>query len=178
VTAPTFRIAQMPSDFAPEGIAFDCGSEAYNDWLHTHSVDAARSGSASVYLLLEDGSDRLGGYFTISPTTVATADLPKRASSGLMRSAPGYLIGKLALSTHLQGRTPPLGPQLVLAAIAKVVDAASLGGGQVIVVDADNEKLIPFYERCGFTRTGLPESVRLFMKVSTARKALGRPTQK
>lgn len=172
MTAPRFRITQMPSDFRPEGIAFDCGSAPYNDWFHTRSVGAVRSGSASVYLLVEVDPNRLAGYFTISPTTVTTEGLPRRASSGLMRSAPGYLIGKLALSSDLQGRKPPLGPQLVLAAIAKVVDAAALGGGQVIVVDADNEGLIPFYERCGFIHTGVPGSVRLFMKVSTARKTL------
>ena len=94
-----------------------------------------------------------------------------------MRSAPGYLIGKLALSKELQGAKPPLGPQLVLAAIAKVVDAAAVGGGQVIVVDADTEDLIPFYERCGFVHTGVPGSTRLFMKVSTAKQALAGATR-
>lgn len=175
---PRFHVSQMPSDFAPEGIAFDCGSPPYNEWFRTRSVDAARSGSASVYLLIEVGAGRLAGYFTISPTTVTTEGLPRRAASGLMRSAPGYLIGKLALSKELQGAKPPLGPQLVLAAIAKVVDAAAVGGGQVIVVDADNEGLVPFYEGCGFIHTGMPGSTRLIMKVSTARKALAGATKK
>lgn len=168
----------MPSDFQPGGIAFDCGAPPYNEWFRTRSVDAVRSGSASVYLLIEVDAGRLAGYFTISPTTVTTEGLPRRAAGGLMRSAPGYLIGKLALSKELQGAKPPLGPQLVLAAIAKVVDAAAFGGGQVIVVDADSEQLIPFYERCGFIHTGAPESTRLFMKVSTAKKALSGITTK
>lgn len=172
MTTPTFRVVQMPSDFDPEGIAFDCGISEYNDWFGSRSADAVRSGSASVYLLVGDDSTRLAGFFTISPTTVSSEGLPKRARGGLMRTAPGYLIGKLALSKDLQGRKPPLGPQLVLAAIAKVVDAAAVGGGQIIVVDADNKDLIPFYEGCGFLSTGVPSTLRLYMKVATARKAL------
>ena len=120
MTEPRFRVSQMPSDFEPEGIDFDCGAPPYNEWFRTRSMDAVRSGSASVYLLIEVDAGRLAGYFSISPTTVTTEGLPRRAAGGLMRSAPGYLIGKLALSKELQGADPPLGPQLVLAAIAKV----------------------------------------------------------
>ena len=91
-----------------------------------------------------------------------------------MRSAPGWLLTKVALDRSLQGsQAPGMGGQLVLAALATIVKAADRGGGQVIVVDADNEHLIPFYEGCGFRPTGRAEDLRLYMKVSTARKYLG-----
>lgn len=162
-----------------EGIDFDCGVPDYNDWLVKHASTAARSGSASVYLMFEAAQDgatsrlsRVVGYFTINPTSVAKVDAPKTVQGGLMRAAPGWMIGKLALDKSLRGQDPPLGPQLVLAALAQVVEAANRGGGQVIVVDADNADLIAFYERCGFLSTGVEGQLRLYMKVSTARRYL------
>lgn len=175
MSEPPFRIVQMPSGFDPAGIDFDCGQSEYNDWLIDKAPRAVKSGSASVYLMLDTAAGREVGYFSISPTTAAAADMPKKAPGGLMIKPPGYLIGKLALDRSLQGRKPPkvpLGPELVLAAIAKVVEAADRGGGQVIVVDADNSGLVPFYEGCGLLSTGIEGDLRLYMKVSTARKLL------
>lgn len=166
----------MPSGFDLEGIDFDCGAQHYNDWLFRHSRSAVKSGSASVYLLLEIETGRVVGYFSLSPTQVRKEDAPGQLQGGLMRQAPGYLIGKLALDKSLQGRKPPevpMGPQLVLAAIAKAVDAATIGGGQVIVVDADNQGLVRFYAECGFLPTGAEEGLRLYMKMATARARIG-----
>jgi hypothetical protein len=173
----------MPPGVNPGGIEFDCGDSHYNDWLLSKAHLAVKSGSASVYLLVtsahdgesEDDLGHVVGYFSISPTQVARIELPNKISGGVMNRAPGYLIGKLALDKSLQGRRPPeiqMGPQLVLAAVAKVVEAANVGGGQIIVVDADNEKLVPFYENCGFHSTGIDGASRLYMKISTARKIL------
>lgn len=90
-----------------------------------------------------------------------------------MRSAPGWLLTKPALDVSLQGdRAPGMGRQLVLAALASIVKAADQGGGQMIVVDADDERLIDFYRGCGFRPTGRAADRRLYMKMSTARKYL------
>ena len=169
----------MPSNFELEGIDFDCGVDSYNDWLSRHAKNAVNSGSASVYLLVESASQRCVGYFTLSPTQVTKADVPKALKGGLMRTAPGYLIGKLALDKTCQTRwreengLPPLaqslGPDLLRAAVLKAVEAAGIGGGQVVVIDADNEGLVPYYERWGFIPAGGPGQLRLYMKISTAR---------
>lgn len=172
MTEPPYRIVAMPSRYDLEGIDFDCGVEHYNDWLVRHARSAVKSGSASVYLLLEIATERVVGYFSISPTQVRKEDSPEEIQGGLMRQAPAYLVGKLALDKHIQGRKPPdvpMGRQLVLAAIAKVVEAATIGGGQLIVIDADNENLISFYQGCGFHPTGVEGDLRLYMKVATAR---------
>lgn len=179
MTTPAYRLVQVPSDFELEGIDFDCGVAAYNDWLLRHSQSAVRSGSASVYLLVELDSRRCVGYFTLSPTQVLSADVPKRTRGGLMRATPGYLIGKLALDKSVQTRwraengldplPQSLGPDLLRAAVLKAVEAAAIGGGQVIVVDADNEGLVPPYQRWGFIPAEGPGQLRLYMKMSTAR---------
>jgi hypothetical protein len=39
----------------------------------------------------------------------------------------------------------------------------------VIVIDADNEGLVPYYQRWGFIPAEGPGQLRLYMKMSTAR---------
>jgi hypothetical protein len=169
----------MPPNFELGGIDFDCGVEEYNEWLNRHAKNAVSSGSASVYLLVETASDRCVGYFTLSPTQVVKADMPKGLHGGLMRATPGFLIGKLALDKTCQTRwrkangldplPQSLGPDLLRAAVLKAVEAARIGGGQVIVIDADNEGLVPYYRDWGFIPADGPGQLRLYMKMSTAR---------
>lgn len=102
-----------------------------------------------------------------------------------MRLTPGYLIGKLALDKTCQTRwrkqndhdplPQSLGPDLLLAAIVKAVEAARIGGGQGIVIDADKEDLGPFYQRWGFIPADGPGQLRLYMKMSTPRTHGTRP---
>jgi ribosomal protein S18 acetylase RimI-like enzyme len=63
------------------------------------------------------------------------------------------------------------GSQLLRDALERIVASADAGGGQIIVVDADNEGLLGWYGRHGFRPTGA-ENLRLFMKVATARQHL------
>lgn len=63
------------------------------------------------------------------------------------------------------------GTQLVVDALRRIVAAADLSGGRVIVVDADNERLVPFYTAHSFLPTR-SDPLRLYMKVATARRLL------
>ena len=63
------------------------------------------------------------------------------------------------------------GAQLLREALGRIVASVDLGGGQIIVVDADNSGLIGCYARHGFKSTG-GQDLRLYMKVATARKYL------
>jgi ribosomal protein S18 acetylase RimI-like enzyme len=171
------RIVQLVKgvDLALPESGFDCGHSGYNRWLYDSALSAVKSGTSAVYLLVEaPETQRILGYFAFCPTTVQGDGAPRSEAGGLMRSAPGWLLTELAHERSLQGANAPgMGRQLVLAALAAIVKAADRGGGQVIVVDADNERLIPFYEGCGFRPTGRAGDLRLYMKVSTARKYLG-----
>jgi hypothetical protein len=60
------------------------------------------------------------------------------------------------------------GWQLLRVALETIIDASELGGGQIIVVDADNPG---WYARHGFVATG-GDDLRLYVKVATARKYL------
>jgi hypothetical protein len=156
--------------------AFDCGEPSYNQWLTDHAMQAVAAGASVVYLLLETGPkapERVVGYFAICPTLVVRDDMPKPLQRKVLRSAPGWLLAKLALDNTRRGdKAHQWGSQLLRAALETIIGASEVGGGQIIVVDADNAGLVGWYERHGFARTG-GDSLRLYMKVATARKYLG-----
>lgn len=169
---PTYEVVKL----AP-GIdlgAFDCGVENYNIWLTDHATKAMDSGASMVYLLMENRTvdRRVVGYFAICPTLVVRDDMPKPVQRNMLRSTPAWLLAKLALDVSLRGHgEKKWGSQLLRVALETLVEAAGVGGGQVIVVDADNPGLVGWYGRHGFIPTGA-DDLRLYMKMATARKYL------
>jgi hypothetical protein len=82
-------------------------------------------------------------------------------------------VAKLALDKSMRGdKVNQWGWQLLRVALETIMDAAEVGGGQIIVVDADNPGLVDWYARHGFVAPG-GANLRLYMKVATARKYLG-----
>lgn len=166
-----FRVERLGAEHDLE--AFDCGEDYYNSWLVRHAREADSRGTSAVYLLVsngEDGADpNVCGYFAICPTLVQSAEAPSVIKRALMRQAPGWLLAKLALDSSLRGGT--WGRELLREAIEEILRAAERGGGQVIVVDAENDKVAQWYREQGFLDTGV-DNLRLWMKVSTAREYL------
>jgi hypothetical protein len=161
--------------------ALDCGDEKYNHWLRESAVAAISAGTCAVYALVQRGPNdqpRVMGYFAVSPTQVVRHELPRSLQRGAPRVVPGWLLAKLALSTELQGdRERTWGSGLLVAALDVIVSVADSGGGKVIVVDAEHAGLLDFYAGHDLIPTGRGQpdeaDLRLFMKVSTALKALG-----
>lgn len=173
MTQPSYSIVKLAPGM--DLGAFDCGEESYNLWLTEHAPKSMESGASMVYLFIESQvstEQKVVGYFAICPTQVVRDDMPKPLQRNLLRSTPAWLLAKLALDRSLRGDSEKQwGWQLLRVALETIVGAASVGGGQVIVVDADNPGLIGWYTRHGFRSTGGDE-LRLYMKVATARKYL------
>ena len=170
----TYRVAKLSSGVDVAG--FDCGEPAYNQWLTEHALAAVAAGSSAVYVLLEeqedDAGERVIGYYAICPTLVVRDDLPKPLRHGMLRATPGWLLAKLALDVSRRGdKDQQWGAQLLRDALETIVAGADVGGGQVIVVDADNAGVVHWYTRHGFRSTGT-DQLRLYMKVATARQYL------
>jgi hypothetical protein len=174
VNSPAYRITKLAHRFDLR--AFDCGESAYNEWLVEHALNAVEAGSSMVYLLLErahlGAEERVVGYYAICPTMVVRDDIPKSLQRSVLRAAPAWLLAKLALDKSLRGdKDHEWGAQLLREALETIVASVDFGGGQLIVVDADNPGLIGWYSRHGFKSTG-SHDLRLYIKVATARKYL------
>jgi len=177
VTDPGLELTYRVTKLAPgyDLGAFDCGAPGYNEWLVRHAASSVQAGVSAVYLLLEEHEDtsRVVGYYAISPTQVVRDDVPKSLSRGWPQRVPAWKLGKLAVHVDLRAdKDAQWGRQLLRDALETIVSVADAGGGKVIVVDADNNGLVGFYARNGFKTTGTEGDLALFMKVSTARKAL------
>ncbi|WP_427004445.1 hypothetical protein [Pseudarthrobacter sp. H2] len=98
--------------------------------------------------------------------------MPKPLQRKALRNTPAWLLAKLALDRSMHGdKVNQWGWQLLRVALETIMDASELGGGQIIVVDADNPGLVGWYTSHGFVPTG-GGSLRLYMKVATAKRYL------
>lgn len=149
--------------------AFTCGKEPLDDWLKAQARRAQDAGTARTYVWTRPGSVDVLAYFSIAPTQVVRAEVPRPLTGGYS-VIPAYLLARLALDNTLHGQG--LGGQLLLDALARVVDAATVGGGRPIVVDAIDNQATAFYRRHDFVPvTG---TNRLYLKVATAETILAK----
>lgn len=150
---------------------FSCGRESLDEWLAVAALRAQRAGAARTYVWTDGQTDAVWAYFALAPTEVVRASEGiSRGMSGGYSRIPGYLLGRLALHQQLQGQG--LGGQLLVDAVSRVVEAAKVGGGRLVVVDAPDQEAATFYARYGSVPV-LSRPNRLIMKVATARAALG-----
>jgi GNAT superfamily N-acetyltransferase len=172
--SPAYRVVKLAPSHDLTG--FDCGEPSYNDWLLRHAAASVSAGVCAVYLLLEttDENSRVVGYYAINPTQVVREELPRRLARGGPRTVPAWKLGKLAVHVDLRAdKRAVWGRQLLRDALETIVRIADAGGGKVIVVDADNPRLLDFYTRNGFKTTGIENDLTLYLKVSTACATLG-----
>lgn len=179
-------IEQMNADTVYDLADFDCAEPVYNDYLHRRAQAAVEGGAAAVYLLVADqpdGDRRILGYWAMCPHAVARDEAARKWTTDHRHNpVSAWLIGQLALGKDLRGQRVPeemytWGQVLMRAALSRVVAAAEYGGGALIVLDADNEKLISYYEQYDFEPAkrdakGRPLGLRMMMKTATARAAL------
>lgn len=149
--------------------AFTCGKDPLDAWLKSQARRAQGAGTAQTYVWTRPGSSAVLAYFSIAPTQVVRSEVPRPLTGGYS-VIPAYLLARLALDHTLQGQG--LGGELLLDASARIIDAAKVGGGRLIVVDAIDEQAAAFYRRHDFISVG--NSPRLYLKVATAETVLAK----
>lgn len=147
----------------------DCGHDALNSWLRQHAGLATRQGTRT-YLLIEDATGAVVGYFALAPHLVERDDTPSGVRRGAPQRIPAILLAKLALDKSLQGQG--LGAELLIHPLTIIVAAARTAGGRLIVVDAVDESAVGFYRAHDF-KPSPTDPRRLIMRLSTAARALG-----
>ncbi len=174
MSAPAYRVVRLASEH--DLTAFDCGEPLYNTWLAHHAAASVHAGVCAVYLLIEvdHGRTRVVGYYAISPSQLLRGEVPPSMTRGWPQVVPAWRLGKLAVHVELRAdKAAEWGRQLLRHALETIVEVADVGGGKVIVVDADNAGLLGFYRRNGFRPTGIDGDLSLYVKISTVRKLLG-----
>ncbi|MGW4842268.1 GNAT family N-acetyltransferase [Nocardia brasiliensis] len=150
---------------------FDCGKDVLNKWLQTKALAADKGMTSRTYVWVHENDRAVKAYYAIAPTSVNRAEdgISNSLAAG-MRSVPAFLLAKFALDSSLHGQG--YGTDLLIDALSKIMGAAQVSGGRLIVVDAIDEFAFDFYRKYNFTPVDNTPG-RLVMKMSTALAAFG-----
>lgn len=141
----------LRADDETEG--FDCGEAELNSWLSKYSFQAARSGSAQTFVLLQGTT--VVGYYTLTTGAVEPSKATERARTGMPRHPiPVILLARLAVGADWQGKG--LGAALLRDALVRSLSVSNEIGVRAVLVHAKSEAARAFYERYDFE--SMPDS--------------------
>lgn len=133
-------------------------------------------GIARAYVLRRGEDDAASlpavlGFYTLSMAAAESVQLASILDKKLPKyPMPVALIGRLAVDERARGRR--LGEKLLIDALDRVLDAATIVGCTGIIVDAKDEGAERFYAKYDFVtlvEEGWPR--RMFLPIDTARAA-------
>jgi len=128
--------------------AFDCGDEALNQFLHRHARQSHEKGGAKTYLAVSESNEKILGYYSLSPASIAYERAPEVIKRGLARhDVPVFRLGRLAVDISVQSQG--FGGQLLLAAGRRCLLVAAQSGGVALLIDAKNERVAEWYASYG-----------------------------
>ena len=140
--------------FGPESLeprhdvsSFDCGAPALNDYLAGRALADARAGKSQTQVACR--GDSVVAYYSLAAGSVEASAATERAATGQGRQPiPVIVLARLAVDLTEQGHG--LGEQMLLQALARSAEAASLIGVRVVLVHAKGGAARAFYQRYGF----------------------------
>jgi predicted N-acetyltransferase YhbS len=140
-------------------VAFDCGSEPLNKFLHQYARQNQKADGAQTYVCLD--GETVIGYSTLVVGEIEHADAPARLSKGLSRHpVPIMLLGRLAVHVDWQGKG--IGSSLLKDVIKRTIAAAEIAGVRALVVHAKDDSAAAYYKRFNFS-DGFPEPLHLYV---------------
>lgn len=138
-----------PEPLGPHHVvtSFDCGSQALNDYLVERALGDGRVGKSQTQVACR--GDSVVAYYSLAAGSVEAADASQRLAKGQGNQAiPVIVLARLAIDLTEQGKG--LGTQMLLQALARCADAATLIGVRAVIVHAKDQAAKRFYERYGF----------------------------
>ena len=145
--------------------SFDCGNPDLNQYLYTQLSQEIRRNICAGFILHEEGSNEIIGYYTLSSNSVYVGNIPEQLSKGLPRYPYilATLIGRLAISKNYQGKG--IGELLLIDALKRSWMNKNIIGSWALVVDAIDESAERFYQHFGF-QSIRNESKKLFISMN------------
>jgi len=146
VTLPAWH--EQPIARRHDRAAFDCGDVDLNTFLQKHARQSHERGGAKTFLAVDDGNQRILGFYSLSPASLAYERTPEVVSRGLGRhEVPVFRLGRLAVDQSVQGQG--LGGQLLLAAGRRCLRVSTEAGGVALLIDAKNAGVATWYAGFG-----------------------------
>lgn len=160
----------MPLGPHHDRAAFSCGDSELDSYVYEQLGQDIRRSVTVGHVLCEPENPKIIGFYTLNATSVVLKSLPAEVRRRLPRypDVPAILLGRLAVSQDFQGQE--LGRELLVNAMERTLSIASQAGVAGLVVDAENDAVVPFYEHFEFVRLQ-PTALRLFLPIDRIRSA-------
>jgi len=145
---------------------FSCGNDTLDTYLKKRASQEAKKKIATTFVMVGNQPSEIIGYYTLSATSILLDDLPDKIAKKLPKypQVPATLLGRLAIDRRYQGRG--YGEILILDALRRSLNAATVVASYAVVVDAIDERARCLYEHYGFC--DFPDrKLRLFMPMKT-----------
>lgn len=149
---------------------FNCGDTKLNEFLHRHARQSHDKGGAKTYLAVDSATQKIWGFYSVSPASITYKRTPEIIKRGLARyEVPVFRLGRLAVDVSVQGKG--LGGQLLLTAGKRCLLVAAQAGGVALLIDAKNEQVAKWYASFGAVPL-LDEPLSLLLPFKTIHAAL------
>jgi GNAT superfamily N-acetyltransferase len=165
-----------PEPLSPDHVVegFDCGREPLSIWLPRHARQAAASGAARTYVIVDSEQGRVVGYHALTAAGLEREDATARVLKGMPRyPLPVVLLARLAVDLSVTGGG--LGAWLLRDAMLRALAAADTIGVRAMLVHANDDHARRFYLRHGLERSPSdPLHLMILLKDITASLAAAR----
>lgn len=145
MTLAPFRVLALDGR---ERSGFACASEPLTRYFHSQVTQDTRRRIAACYIALDQATDSIAGYYTLSAADLPLTDLPAELTKRLPRypTLPAARLGRLAVDRRFTGQK--LGSILLADAVMRA--AASEVAVFAMIVDAKDAQAEAFYRHHGF----------------------------
>ena len=139
---------------------FDCGVPILNRYLHERAGQDIRKYYTTLFVAIENVTNKILGYYTLSNTSVDLNDVPDALKKTLPKytDIPAIRLGRLAIDKTVQSQ----GLGAALVANAALRSMSNVSAWAMIVVDAKDERACTFYAKMGFSKL-IDDDKRLYI---------------
>ena len=158
-----------PLDSRHDRQGFTSSQASLEQFLKQQARQEMSKGVSVTYVMCQNDSLQVSGYYSLSAHSVRATDLPETLVRKLPRypQIPALLIGRLAVDSRFQGQG--LGSMLLYNVLERAWETSHLIGAVAVVVDAIDESAAGFYARHDFCPfKGNPGRLYLPMKTIEA----------
>jgi GNAT superfamily N-acetyltransferase len=143
---------------------FRCGVASLDTWLVEHAPGADAAGSARTYVVVDEGQDRVVGYYALTVASLEREEATGRASRGMPRHPiPAMLLARLAVDESVQDEG--VGAVLLADAMERTLLVAQETGIRLLLVHAVDDEARSFYLHYGFEASPSdPMNLQLLIK--------------
>ena len=148
---------------------FTCGVASLDHYFCKQAGQDHRKRISVTYVLYDENSSKVAGYYTLSSTAVELLALPETVRKKLPSypCLPATLIGRLAIESNYKKQG--LGELILMDAIKRSYRASLDVASFAVVVDAINKNAVEFYKKYGFLDLSVA-SQRLFLPMDVIAK--------